>query len=230
MLTEFNQRFLILPGVSIKNLASGAPALNAKRLSAGWETVYGHPIVVVETFVDHSRFKGTCYRAAGWVPLGMTTGYGRTGGIYYYHGQSKTVLVKVSHFCLFAVMKPTGGGGGGGATTGIGPEGGKVSILDGKAVIEAPAGALDKKVNITITKQDQFTAPATDLKLLGDVFEFAPTGTKFSKPVNERRNYIGRRPCAGRSGSASRRPRATLGWTTARPAPGLPGAATSCLC
>ena len=94
MLTEFNQRFLILPGVSIKNLASGAPALNAKRLSAGWETVYGHPIVVVETFVDHSRFKGTCYRAAGWVPLGMTTGYGRTGGIYYYHGQSKTILVK----------------------------------------------------------------------------------------------------------------------------------------
>ena len=49
---------------------------------------------MVETFVDHSRFKGTCYRAAGWVPLGMTTGYGRTGGIYYYHGQTKTVLVK----------------------------------------------------------------------------------------------------------------------------------------
>ena len=61
-----NQRFLILPGVSIKNLASRALALNIKRLSADWETVYGHPILMVETFVDHSRFKGTCYRAAGW--------------------------------------------------------------------------------------------------------------------------------------------------------------------
>ena len=44
--------------------------------------------------MEHSRFKGTCYRAAGWVPLGTTTGYGRTGGIYYYHGQTKTILVK----------------------------------------------------------------------------------------------------------------------------------------
>ena len=89
-----NQRFLILPGVSIKNLASRALALNLKRLSADWETVYGHPILMVETFVDQSRYKGTCYRAAGWVPLGKTAGYGRTGGIYYYHGQTKTVLVK----------------------------------------------------------------------------------------------------------------------------------------
>ena len=69
-----NQRFLILPGVSIKNLASRVLALNVKRLSADWETVYGHPIVMVETFVDHSRFKAICYRAAGWVPLGMTNG------------------------------------------------------------------------------------------------------------------------------------------------------------
>lgn len=89
-----NQRFLILPGVSIKNLASRALALNVKRLSADWEAIYGHPIIMVETFVDHSRFQGTCYRAAGWVPLGTTTGYGRTGGAYYYHGQTKTVLIK----------------------------------------------------------------------------------------------------------------------------------------
>ena len=89
-----NQRFLILPGITIKNLASRTLALNVKRLSADWENIYGHPILMVETFVDHSRFKGTCYQAAGWVPLGTTTGYGRTGGKYYYHGQSKTVLVK----------------------------------------------------------------------------------------------------------------------------------------
>jgi hypothetical protein len=89
-----NQRFLILPGVSIKNLASKALALNIKRLSADWEDVYDHPILIVETFVDHSRFKGTCYRAAGWIPLGTTSGYGRSGGAYYYHGLTKTVLVK----------------------------------------------------------------------------------------------------------------------------------------
>jgi hypothetical protein len=89
-----NQRFLILPGVSIKNLASKALALNVRRLPADWEAVYGHTILMVETFVDHSRFKGTCYRAAGWVPLGSTSGYGRKHGVYYYHGQPKTVLVK----------------------------------------------------------------------------------------------------------------------------------------
>jgi len=89
-----NQRFLVLPGVSIKNLASKVLALNVKRLSMDWENVYGHPILVVETFVDHSRYKGTCYLAAGWLPLGETTGYGRTGGKYYHHGQTKTVLVK----------------------------------------------------------------------------------------------------------------------------------------
>jgi hypothetical protein len=89
-----NQRFLILPGVSIKNLASKALALNIKRLPADWEDVYGHPILIVETFVDHSRFKGTCYLAAGWIPLGKTSGYGRKSGSYYYHGQTKTVLVK----------------------------------------------------------------------------------------------------------------------------------------
>jgi predicted transposase YbfD/YdcC len=53
-----NQRFLILPGVSIKNLASRTLALNIKRISADWEDVYDHPIIMVETFVDHSRFKG----------------------------------------------------------------------------------------------------------------------------------------------------------------------------
>lgn len=90
-----NQRFLILQGVSIKNLASKALALNVRRLPADWEDVYNHPIVMVETFVDPSRFKGTCYRAAGWVPLGSTSGYGRNGGVYYYHGQPKTILVKL---------------------------------------------------------------------------------------------------------------------------------------
>lgn len=92
-----NQRFLILPGIQIKNLASKVLALNTKRLSSDWQAAYGHPVLVVETFVNHNRFKGTCYRAAGWIPLGKTSGYGRKAGIYYYHGETKTVFLKPLH-------------------------------------------------------------------------------------------------------------------------------------
>ena len=89
-----NQRFLILPGVRLKNLASKVLALNTKRLAADWQAAFGHPVLLAETFVDHSRFNGTCYRAAGWIPLGKTSGFGRKGSIYYYHGETKTVFVK----------------------------------------------------------------------------------------------------------------------------------------
>lgn len=92
-----NQRFLILPGIQIKNLASKVLALNTRRLSEDWLAAHGHPALLAETFVDHSRFSGTCYRAAGWVPLGKTSGYGRKAGIYYYHGQTKTIFVKTLH-------------------------------------------------------------------------------------------------------------------------------------
>ena len=92
-----NSRFLILPGVRIKNLASKILATNVKRLSADWEAVYGHPLVLAETFVDHSRFAGTCYRAAGWLRLGQTRGFGRHAGQYYYHGTAKTILVYPLH-------------------------------------------------------------------------------------------------------------------------------------
>lgn len=78
-----NQRFLILPGVRIKNLASKVLSLNMKRLPNDWQTTHGHFFLAAETFVDHSRFIGTCYRAAGWSPLGKTGGYGRKGNIYY---------------------------------------------------------------------------------------------------------------------------------------------------
>lgn len=89
-----NQRFLILPGVKHKNLASKVLALNTKRLAADWQAAFGHPVLLAETFVDHSRFAGTCYRAAGWIPLGKTSGYGRKGSIYYYHGETKTIFLK----------------------------------------------------------------------------------------------------------------------------------------
>jgi hypothetical protein len=89
-----NQRYLILPGKPTRNLASRALALNTKRLSDDWVTIHGHPIVMVETFVEHNLYKGTCYRAAGWLTLGRTAGYGRSGGKYFHHGRTKTVLVK----------------------------------------------------------------------------------------------------------------------------------------
>jgi hypothetical protein len=92
-----NSRFLILPGIRIPNLASKILSLNVKRLSADWMAVYGHPLVLVETFVDHSRFAGTCYRAAGWLCLGQTRGYGRNAGKYYHHGTSKTIWVYPLH-------------------------------------------------------------------------------------------------------------------------------------
>lgn len=89
-----NMRFLIMPDIKIKNLASKTLALNLQRLSKDWEEIHGHPIVLVETFVDSSRFAGTCYLAAGWTVLGKTKGYRRNGGKYYYHGNPKKILVK----------------------------------------------------------------------------------------------------------------------------------------
>ena len=72
-----NVRFLILPDVHIPNLASKILSLNLKRLSRDWKEVYGHPIVLAETFVDTTRFTGTCYKASGWIPLGQPRGFRR---------------------------------------------------------------------------------------------------------------------------------------------------------
>jgi len=89
-----NQRFLILPWVRVKNLASKALSLNTKRLCADWEAIYNHKVVLAETFVDPARFAGTCYKASGWLPLGKTRGFGRKGGRYYWHGASKVIFVR----------------------------------------------------------------------------------------------------------------------------------------
>ena len=58
----------------MKNLASHVLALVARRVRSDWEVKYGHPVHALETFVDRSRFKGTCYRAANWLRLGQTSG------------------------------------------------------------------------------------------------------------------------------------------------------------
>jgi hypothetical protein len=76
-LLAYNTRFLILPWVTVPHLASHLLARMARSLSADWQRVYRHPIYFLETFVDPQRFAGTCYRAANWIHLGVTTGRGK---------------------------------------------------------------------------------------------------------------------------------------------------------
>ena len=73
----YNPRFLILPWVEVPHLASHILGRMARILPADWERVYGHRVVFLETFVDPTRYKGTCYRAANWTVLGRTTGRGK---------------------------------------------------------------------------------------------------------------------------------------------------------
>ena len=75
-LLAYNPRFLILPWVRVPHLASHLLGRMAARLSADWQQTYGHPIYWLETFIDPTRFRGTCYRAANWIPLGRTQGRG----------------------------------------------------------------------------------------------------------------------------------------------------------
>jgi hypothetical protein len=69
-----NSRFLILPWVRVPHLASHVLSLVAQRIDADWQRRYGHGICLLETFVEQTRFQGTCYRAANWVRVGQTTG------------------------------------------------------------------------------------------------------------------------------------------------------------
>ena len=72
-----NTRFLILPSVRVKNLASHVLGLATQRLAGDWQARYGECPLLVETFVDTSRYEGTCYRAANWIDLGLSQGRGR---------------------------------------------------------------------------------------------------------------------------------------------------------
>ena len=76
-LLAYNTRFLILPWARVPHLASHILAQVARRVSADWDQLYGHPVWFLETFVDPERFRGTCYRAANWVHHGITTGRGK---------------------------------------------------------------------------------------------------------------------------------------------------------
>lgn len=88
-----NVRFLILPWVRVKNLASRLLAAGARRVCMDWMAFYGEVPVLLETFVDRSLFLGTCYKAANWLSLGETTGWGKRGPSYYQHGTKKEIFI-----------------------------------------------------------------------------------------------------------------------------------------
>ncbi len=91
-----NSRFVILHPRGMPNLASRVLGLSLRRLSADIETAHGYPVFLAETFVDVSRFAGTCYRAANWRSLGWTRGFGREPGgsaRFRHHGQPKEIFL-----------------------------------------------------------------------------------------------------------------------------------------
>jgi hypothetical protein len=81
-------RFLILPWVRVKCLASRALSLSAGQVPDDWERHYGYRPLLLETLVDTQRFAGTCYRAANWIALGPTTGRGRMDRRHQAHGRA----------------------------------------------------------------------------------------------------------------------------------------------
>ncbi len=74
-----NTRFLIFPWIKVPNLASHVLAKITQRIDSDWQRKYAHSIYVLETFVDQSRYRGTCYRSANWKLIGQTKGRGRNG-------------------------------------------------------------------------------------------------------------------------------------------------------
>jgi hypothetical protein len=88
-----NTRFLILPWVSVKFLASKLLSLNARRISDDWLKIYNQPLYLLETFVEQDRFKGTCYKAANWIRTGHTKGTSKRGHDHLFHGNIKDVYL-----------------------------------------------------------------------------------------------------------------------------------------
>lgn len=88
-----NTRFLIFPWVRVRNLASTALALAAARIEQDWRQRYGYAPVLLETFVDAERYRGTCYQAANWIRLGMTAGRGRMDRHTQYLSSPKIIYV-----------------------------------------------------------------------------------------------------------------------------------------
>lgn len=83
-----HSRFLIVPWVRVKGLASKILAACARQLPADWERLYGYRPLLLETLVDGERFRGTCYRAANWIKPGQTSGRGRMDREHALHGEA----------------------------------------------------------------------------------------------------------------------------------------------
>lgn len=91
-----NSRFLVLTDRhAYPNLASRVLGLCLRRLDADWQEHWGQPVLLVESFVDESQYRGTCYRACGFEAVGLTAGYGRSSRDYYVeHGNAKQLFVR----------------------------------------------------------------------------------------------------------------------------------------
>ena len=90
-----NNRFLILPWVHVRNLASRVLSQSLRQLKEDWEKQYETIPYMVETFVDRANYLGTCYKAANWTYLGITKGYGKVGQSFVYHGQQKDIYAYI---------------------------------------------------------------------------------------------------------------------------------------
>jgi hypothetical protein len=88
----YNTRYLLLPWVCVPHLASHILGKMTSQLSRDWERMYGHPVYFAETFIDPGRFRGTCYRAANWKFLGLTTGRGKNDHTYKPNRPIKEIL------------------------------------------------------------------------------------------------------------------------------------------
>ena len=99
-----NQRLCVLPAGRRVNLASAVLARVLRRLSDDYLAVYGHRVLVVETFTDPARHTGTCYAAGNFRPVGATLGYRRSAGSYHHHGNPKQVWVYPLHRNAAAIL------------------------------------------------------------------------------------------------------------------------------
>jgi len=88
-----NNRFLILPWVKVKNLASHILSQSIKLIRTDWPAHHNAKPLLIETYTDATRYKGVCYKASNWIYLGETQGFARKGGAYTYHGSRKGIYV-----------------------------------------------------------------------------------------------------------------------------------------
>lgn len=88
-----NSRFLILPNVHVPNLASNILAMAVRRIVIDWAEVYSITPLVAETFVQPSLYKGTCYKAANWLEIGVTKGYAKKGTSHHNSQEPKRILL-----------------------------------------------------------------------------------------------------------------------------------------